>query len=213
MTLHVRAKMLCDVWSYDFMTWRYPLNNSDVIIMIKVNMQQQGAICHTKSNNNTTVMSQSMTNPTKWPARPGRLGSAWAFAQPNQSLCCPHEESLGTCMATHKAHSEDSDQTGRMPRLIWVFAGRTSHFVGFVELRLSLQAYRIHNLQSIGRQQNMRQLHVLYFTKTCHWSYRICIFINTPHTKNLQHRKSHRKRDFNVLSLTSENEISGIIYS
>ena len=28
-------------------------------------------------------------------------------------------------LATHWAHSEDSDQTGRMPRLIWVFAGRT----------------------------------------------------------------------------------------
>ena len=28
-------------------------------------------------------------------------------------------------LATHWAHSEDSDETGRMPRLIWVFAGRT----------------------------------------------------------------------------------------
>ena len=28
-------------------------------------------------------------------------------------------------LATHWAHSEDADQTGRMPRLIWVFAGRT----------------------------------------------------------------------------------------
>ena len=28
-------------------------------------------------------------------------------------------------LATHWADSEDSDQTGRMPRLIWVFAGRT----------------------------------------------------------------------------------------
>ena len=28
-------------------------------------------------------------------------------------------------LATHWAHSEDSDQTGRMPRLICVFAGRT----------------------------------------------------------------------------------------
>ena len=27
--------------------------------------------------------------------------------------------------SSHWAHSEDSDQTGRMPRLIWVFAGRT----------------------------------------------------------------------------------------
>ena len=28
-------------------------------------------------------------------------------------------------LVTHWAHSEDSDQTGRMPRLIWVFAART----------------------------------------------------------------------------------------
>ena len=28
-------------------------------------------------------------------------------------------------LATHWVHSEDSDETGRMPRLIWVFAGRT----------------------------------------------------------------------------------------
>ena len=28
--------------------------------------------------------------------------------------------------------SKDSDQNGQMPRLVWVFAGRTCHFVGFV---------------------------------------------------------------------------------
>ena len=33
------------------------------------------------------------------------------------------------------ADSEDSDPTGRMSRLIWVFAGRTCHFVGFVMRR------------------------------------------------------------------------------
>ena len=38
------------------------------------------------------------------------------------------------------ADNEDSDQTGRMPRLIWVFAGRTCHFVGFVMRRLILLA-------------------------------------------------------------------------
>ena len=32
-------------------------------------------------------------------------------------------------LVTQWAHSKDSDQ---MPRLVWVFAGRTSHFVGFV---------------------------------------------------------------------------------
>ena len=30
------------------------------------------------------------------------------------------------------ADSEDSDQTGRMTSLIWVFAGRTYYFVGFI---------------------------------------------------------------------------------
>ena len=30
------------------------------------------------------------------------------------------------------ADSEDSDQTGRMTSLIWVFAGRTDYFVGFI---------------------------------------------------------------------------------
>ena len=36
-----------------------------------------------------------------------------------------------------QADSEDSDQTGRTPRLIWVFGGRTCHFVGFVVRRLN----------------------------------------------------------------------------
>ena len=39
------------------------------------------------------------------------------------------------------ADSEDSDQTGRMPRLILVFAGRTCHFVGFVMRRLSSSSH------------------------------------------------------------------------
>ena len=34
--------------------------------------------------------------------------------------------------------SEDSDQTGRKPRLICVFAGRMRHFVGFIMLWLKL---------------------------------------------------------------------------
>ena len=38
------------------------------------------------------------------------------------------------------ADSEDSDQSGQMPRLIWVFAGWTGHFVGFVMLWLNYVA-------------------------------------------------------------------------
>ena len=41
------------------------------------------------------------------------------------------QSSLSACknlgpLATHWAHSEDSDQTGQMPRLIWVLAGSTA---------------------------------------------------------------------------------------
>ena len=35
-------------------------------------------------------------------------------------------------LPTHRVHSKDSDKAGRMPSLIWVFAERTCHFVGFV---------------------------------------------------------------------------------
>ena len=36
-----------------------------------------------------------------------------------------------------RAHSEDAYKTGRMPKLIWVFAGRTLNFVVFVMSRLT----------------------------------------------------------------------------
>ena len=52
-----------------------------------------------------------------------RLRSVWASAQSYQSSLSARRK-LGS-LANHWAHSEDSDQTGRMPRLIWIFAGRT----------------------------------------------------------------------------------------
>ena len=65
----------------------------------------------------------------------------WAAAWQNQQndLCAQSLLSawsvLTVCMkkpwvqvATHWAPSEDSDQARRMPRLIWVFGGRTGHF-------------------------------------------------------------------------------------
>ena len=68
----------------------------------------------------------------------------------NKMACEPSEDSvrpvwsesllsawrkLGS-LATHWAHSENSDQTGQMHRLIRVFAGITCHFVGFITRRL-----------------------------------------------------------------------------
>ena len=65
------------------------------------------------------------------------LKSALASIQSDRSLHCPLWRNLGS-LAIPKAQSEGSDQTGWMPRLIWVFAGRTCHFDGFVMLRLKL---------------------------------------------------------------------------
>ena len=41
-------------------------------------------------------------------------------------------------LVTEWAQSEDSDQTGRMPMMFLVFAGRTGHFAGIVVLQLSI---------------------------------------------------------------------------
>ena len=47
------------------------------------------------SCNPQNIMSRDMTKPTKWMCAQQRLRSAWASAQSDQSLRCPHEEILG----------------------------------------------------------------------------------------------------------------------
>ena len=79
-------------------------------------------------------MSRGMTKPTKWVCAQRRLRSAWASAQSDQSSLCA--QWIAKDPRGLHADSEDYDQTGRMTRLIWVFAGRTGHFVGFVMSRL-----------------------------------------------------------------------------
>ena len=49
--------------------------------------------------------------------------------------------------ATHKTHREDSDQTWRMPKLIWVFTGHKGHFVDFVMLQLKSEVFVFGYLQ------------------------------------------------------------------
>ena len=86
---------------------------------------------HNMSNFGWNSLSHLMTKPTIWLCAQRRLRSAWASAQSDQIRPVWSESSLSTwrnlgSLPTHWAHSEDSDQTGRMPRLIWVFAGPTS---------------------------------------------------------------------------------------
>ena len=83
--------------------------------------QHFGRPCNDKRSNEP---SHDKTNKMMCTQR--RLRSAWA------SLCT---QWVAKDPSFLHADSEGSDQTGRMPRLIWVFTGR-SHFVGFVMLQL-----------------------------------------------------------------------------
>ena len=65
---------------------------------------------------------------------PNEDRSAWASAQSDQSSLCAQWVATRTSLL--HADSEDSDQTGWMPRLIWVFAGCTCHLVGFIMRQL-----------------------------------------------------------------------------
>ena len=69
-------------------------------------------------------MSRIVIKPTKWHVDPAKthisLGSRPVWSESSLSACIKLWS-----LATHWVHSDDSDQTGLMPRLIWVFAGRT----------------------------------------------------------------------------------------
>ena len=80
-------------------------------------------------------MSYLVTNPTKWHVRPAKIQISLGIRPVWSYSSLSAWRKLGS-LATQWAHSKDSDQTKRMPRLIWVFAGRTCHFVGFVMRRL-----------------------------------------------------------------------------
>ena len=76
-------------------------------------------------------MSCRMAKPTKWPLRPAKTQISLCIRPVWSESFLSAWRNIGSS-ATHWAHCEDSDQTGRMPRLIWVFAGHKGHFVGFV---------------------------------------------------------------------------------
>ena len=89
-------------------------------------------------------MSHLVTKPTKWLCAQRRLRSAWASVQSDQSSLC------GKWVAKDPSFlhvdSDDSDQTGRMPKLIWVFTGCTCYFVGFVVRRLKCHRTKLEKL-------------------------------------------------------------------
>ena len=98
-------------------------------------------------------MSPRMTKPTKWHVHPAKtrisLGICPVWSEPSLSAW----RNLGSSV-THWAQRKDSDQTGRMPRLIWVFAWRICHFVGFV-MRWSICVFLLY-LRHDSRNKGMK---------------------------------------------------------
>ena len=72
--------------------------------------------------------------------------------------------------------NEDFDQTGRMARLIWVFAGRTNHFVGLVMRRLIFRSSESQPDSSTrrteGLQASTRYLRSFTLERSVHTNYR-----------------------------------------
>ena len=98
-------------------------------------------------------LGQLVTKPTKWHVRPAKtrinLGIRPVWSE--SSLCAQW-----VAKDTKFLDSEDSDQPGRIPRLIWVFARRIWHFVGFVMRLLktcvtSKDSDQLVNLPSMAR--------------------------------------------------------------
>ena len=87
-------------------------------------------------------MSRLMTKPTKWHVRPAKTQISLGI-RPVWSECSLSAWRKLWSLATPWEYGEDSDQTGRMPRLIWVFAGRICHFVGFVMRRLMCNSHNV----------------------------------------------------------------------
>ena len=127
-------------------------------------------------------MSHLMTKPTKWHVHPAktqiRLGIHPVWSE--TSLCALWVAKDPSFL---QADSEDSDQTGWMPRLNWVFAGRTRHFVDFVVKQLSMQApylgeYTFFSfcflyLKIVGTNPSLayilkKHLESMLFTVSCH---------------------------------------------
>ena len=75
-------------------------------------------------------MSQCMTKPTKWHVRQAKIHISLGTCQSDQSLLCTQWVAKNPSFL--HIDREDSDWTGQMPRMIWVFSGRTCHFVDFV---------------------------------------------------------------------------------
>ena len=117
----------------------FPLGSHDQI-QNSVYNNQYVAECMSKTisiepqHDTTNKMTCMPIEDADQPVHPPSLIPVWL----ESSLCTSWVANVPMLL---QADSKDSNQTGRMPRLIWVFAGRTGYFVCFVMRRLSYNAF------------------------------------------------------------------------
>ena len=95
-----------------------PLGVTSILCFVSVALPGHLYIFHLKQ------MTQRITKPIKWHVRPAKTQISLGI-RPVWSESSLSAWSKFGSLATHWVHSKESDQTGRMSRLIGVFAGRT----------------------------------------------------------------------------------------
>ena len=94
-------------------------------------------------------MSRDMTKPTKLSVGPGKTQISLGIRPVWSKSSLSAWRNSGS-LATHWAHSEDSDQTGRMPTVISVFAVRTLILLVLICRGSNQLQIRITNIQSVS---------------------------------------------------------------
>ena len=126
--------------------------------MLVMSGEDDGTGTHRVSSMNKQIrwefLSRLMIEPTKWPLRPAKTQISLGIRPVWSETLLSAWRKLGS-LATYSVQSRDSDKTGRMPRLIRVFAGRTGNFVGFLLFRLkcALQTARQKTPKCIDAQK------------------------------------------------------------
>ena len=116
----------------------------------------------------------------------------------NKMTCAPSEDSdQPQCIVKEPrflhSDSEDSDQTGQMPKLIWVFAGCTGHFVAFVMLQLI--CWSLSNKEK--KNEPAHEIMALFIPSNMHAQpssgARCLIFLSDPLSTSILHMCEHRR--------------------
>ena len=110
-------------------------SQSQRFVITVINFRIDFSICNRQFRGKIGLISHQTTHPRTWTeprrdktnkmtVRPAKTQISLGICPVwSESSLCPHWVAQDPGFL--HADSEDSDQTGRMPRLIWVFAGRT----------------------------------------------------------------------------------------